>query len=67
MAPVGRYAHNQEVEKMKNVLAAVSIICGFLISVYVSLTGGSPLLWLSLVLLLVVPMVLASWGDTPDR
>lgn len=52
---------------MKNVLAAVSIICGFLISVYVSLTGGGPLLWLSLVLLLVVPMVLASWGDTPDR
>lgn len=52
---------------MKNVLAAVSVICGFLISVYVSLVGGGPLLWLSLVLIFVVPMVLAAWGDTPDR
>lgn len=45
---------------MKNVLAAVSVIVGFLISVYVSLTGGSPLLWLSLVLIFVVPMALAA-------
>lgn len=52
---------------MKNVLATVSVICGFLISVYVSLVGGSPLLWLSLVLILVVPMVLAAWGDASDR
>ena len=52
---------------MKNVLAAVSVICGFLISVYVSLVGGSPLLWLSLVLILVVPMALASLGDTTNR
>ena len=46
---------------MKNVLAAASVVCGFLISVYVSLVGGNPLLWLSLVLIFVVPMVLASW------
>ena len=51
---------------MKNVLAAVSVICGFLISVYVSLAGGSPLLWLSLVLIFVVPMVLATWGSNPE-
>lgn len=48
---------------MKSVLAAVSVICGFLISVYVSLAGESPLLWLALVLIFVVPMVLASWGS----
>lgn len=52
---------------MKNILAAVSVVCGFLISVYVSLTGGGPLLWAALVLILVVPMVMASWGDTSDR
>lgn len=50
---------------MKNVLAAVSVICGFLISVYVSLAGEGPLLWLSLVLIFVVPMVLATLGDGP--
>lgn len=48
---------------MKNVLAAVSVIVGFLISVYVSLVGGNPLLWVSLVLIFVVPMALASWGS----
>ena len=48
---------------MKNALCAASVIIGFLISVYVSLVGGSPLLWLSLVLIFVVPMVLASWGS----
>ena len=48
---------------MKNALAAVSVIAGFLISVYVSLVGGDPLLWLSLVLIFVVPMALASWGS----
>lgn len=52
---------------MRNALCAISLIVGFLISVYVSLTGGGPLLWLSLVLIFVVPMALASWGDTPDR
>ena len=52
---------------MKNALCAVSVIVGFLISVYVSLVGESPLLWLSLVLIFVVPMALASLGDTPDR
>lgn len=52
---------------MKNTLCAISLIVGFLISVYVSLIGGSPLLWLSLVLIFVVPMALASWGGTPDR
>lgn len=52
---------------MKNVLCAISVIAGFLISVYVSLTGGSILLWLSLVLIFVVPMALASFGGTPDR
>lgn len=46
---------------MKNALAAMSVICGFLISVYVSLVGESPLLWLALVLIFVMPMVLASW------
>lgn len=46
---------------MKSTLAAMSIICGFLISVYVSLAGGGPLLWLALVLIFVVPMALASW------
>lgn len=51
---------------MKNVLAAVSVICGFLISVYVSLTGGSLLLWLSLVLIFVVPMVLATQGNNSE-
>ena len=48
---------------MKNVLAAVSVVCGFLISVYVSLAGESLLVWLSLVLIFVVPMILASWGS----
>lgn len=52
---------------MKNVLAAMSVIVGFLISVYVSLVGESPLLWLSLALIFVVPMALASCGDTSDR
>lgn len=52
---------------MRNALAAVSVITGFLISVYVSLVGGGLLLWLALVLIFIVPMVLASWGDTPDR
>lgn len=47
---------------MKNTLCAISLIVGFLISVYVSLVGGSLLLWLSLVLIFVVPLVLASWG-----
>ena len=46
---------------MKNTLSIVSVIVGFLISVYVSLVGGSPLLWLSLVLIFMVPMALASW------
>ena len=46
---------------MKNVLAVASVIVGFLISVYVSLVGGGPLLWLSLALIFVVPMILASW------
>nr|DAV65836.1 MAG TPA: hypothetical protein [Caudoviricetes sp.] len=48
---------------MKNTLCAASLIIGFLISVYVSLVGGGPLLWLSLVLIFVVPMALASWGS----
>lgn len=48
---------------MKNTLCATSLIVGFLISVYVSLAGESPLLWLSLVLIFVVPMILASWGQ----
>ena len=48
---------------MKNTLAAVSVIVGFLISVYVSLAGESLLLWLSLVLIFVVPMALASWDS----
>lgn len=52
---------------MKNVLAAVSVICGFLVSVYVSLVGEGPLLWLSLVLIFVVPMLLTAWGDTSDK
>lgn len=52
---------------MKNVLAVVSVICGFLISVYVSLAGGGPLLWLALILIFVVPIVLAAWEGTPDR
>lgn len=52
---------------MKNVLAAVSVVMGFLISVYVSLAGGDLLLWLSLVLIFVVPMALASGGpDDPQ-
>lgn len=51
---------------MKSTLAAASIIVGFLISVYVSLAGSSPLLWLSLILIFVVPMALASWGDASD-
>ena len=48
---------------MKNALCAVSVIVGFLISIYVSLAGESPLLWLSLMLIFVVPMALASWGS----
>ena len=48
---------------MKNTLCAVSLIVGFLISVYVSLVGGTSLLWLGLVLIFVVPMMLASWGS----
>ena len=52
---------------MRNILAAGSIICGFLISVYVSLTGKNLLLWLALTLIFVVPMMLASWGDTSDK
>ena len=48
---------------MKNALAAGSVICGFLISVYVSLAGQSLLLWLALILIFVVPMALASWGS----
>lgn len=48
---------------MKNVLAAVSVILGSLISVYVSLVSGSYLLWLALVLIFVVPMVLAAWDS----
>lgn len=48
---------------MKNALAAASVICGFLISVYVSLVGENLLLWLALVLIFVVPMVLASWDS----
>ncbi len=51
---------------MKNVLAAVSVVCGFLISIYVSLVGESPLLWLALMLIFVVPMALATWGDNPE-
>ena len=51
---------------MKNVLAAVSVICGFLISVYVSLVGDSPLLWLSLMLIFVVPMALAACGNNSE-
>lgn len=47
---------------MKNTLAAISVICGFSISIYVSLVNGSPLLWAALILIFVVPMVLASWG-----
>ena len=46
---------------MKNALCAASVIVGFLISIYVSLTGEGPLLQLSLVLILVVPMVVAVW------
>lgn len=48
---------------MKNALCAVSVIVGFLISVYVSLVGESPLLWLALILIFVVPMALAAWGS----
>lgn len=48
---------------MKNILAAASVICGFLISVYVSVAGESPLLWLALMLIFVVPMALASWDS----
>lgn len=48
---------------MKNTLCAISLIVGFLISVYVSLVGGDHLLWLALVLIFVVPMMLASWGS----
>ena len=48
---------------MKNTLCAVSVIAGFLISIYVSLAGRSPLLWLALILIFVVPMALASWGS----
>lgn len=48
---------------MKNVLAAASVTTGFLISVYVSLAGESLLLWLSLVLIFVAPMALASWDS----
>ena len=48
---------------MKNALCAVSVIVGFLISVYVSLAGESLLLWLALILIFVVPMALASWGS----
>lgn len=48
---------------MKNTLCAISLIAGFLISVYVSLAGGSWLLWLSLVLIFVAPMALSSWDQ----
>lgn len=48
---------------MKNVLAMMSVIVGFLISVYVSLVGENLFLWLSLVLIFVVPMALASWDS----
>lgn len=48
---------------MKNTLCAISSVVGFLISVYVSLVGDSHLLWLSLMLIFVVPMILASWGS----
>lgn len=48
---------------MKNTLAAMSVVVGFLVSVYVSLAGESLLLWMSLVLIFVVPMALASWGS----
>lgn len=48
---------------MKNALCAVSVIVGFLISVYVSLTEESLLLWLALMLIFVVPMALAAWGS----
>ena len=52
---------------MKNTLVAVSIIAGFLINVYVSLVGENTLLWLALVLILVVPMVMASWDGRMDK
>lgn len=48
---------------MKNTLLAISLIVGFLISVYVSLVSASHLLWLALVLIFVVPMILASLGS----
>ena len=51
---------------MKNVLAAASVICGFLASVYVSLVGEDLLLWPPLVLIFVVPMILAALGDDPE-
>lgn len=48
---------------MKNTLCAISLIVGFLISIYVSLVSASHLLWLALMLIFVVPMILASWGS----
>lgn len=43
----------------RNVLAGSSAILGFALAVYVSIVHVQPLLWLSLVLMIGVPLVLA--------
>ena len=43
----------------RNVLAGCSAVLGFAFAVYVSIVHVQPLLWLSLVLMIVVPVVLA--------
>lgn len=43
----------------RNVLAGCSAVLGFALAVYVSIVPMQPLLWLSLVLLIGVPVVLA--------
>lgn len=43
----------------RNILAGCSATLGFALAVYVSIAQVQPLLWLSLVLMIVVPLVLA--------
>lgn len=43
----------------RNILAGCSVALGFALAVYVSIVQVQPLLWLSLVLMIGVPFVLA--------
>lgn len=43
----------------RNILAGCSAVLGFALAVYVSIVQVQPLLWLSLVLMIGVPLVLA--------